>query len=1066
MPAKTLSIADTISNALPRIFEQAQNTTANHQKNRVALHKLHKDAAAHVESVQNGKSMKLVGERAFEDAFIDMVNRVLQVKKGVPLADRVVKFIGGYVRFMNEKAAEEKGDGDEDEDTTASRFVARLLKHLAKGFLAKDKNVRYRVLQIVAEMISHLGEIDDDIYTLLRASLLDRINDKESFVRIQAVIALSKLSGTEDPEDLEEGEPDVVEVLIDILQFDTAAEVRRAALLNIPATQRTFPAILSRTRDTDDVIRKMVYSHVLHQLHHPKQLTIAQRELIVRNGLGDRQAPVRAAAGKLIATWVDVMGGEMIEFLKTFDLVGSEVAEDALLSVFVTRPDIFDNAGFDEAFWNELTPEKAFLVRIFVEHCISTKDESRLESSLPVVTALAFKIQSAYNDLLEQIQVYEEAKIQGEFTEEEQEANEDARADQEFVIAEMLKLAVNLDYADEIGRRKMFGLVRDMISQDCLPENLVAKCLDVLRVLSPNERDLIRVVVEVVHELRDHGDSEKEEEMIEAEEGTQAGDTPRPNRVVARSAAREMTHEENARAALIDLRCLNLCIGMLERVNGTFEDNSTLEGILGELILPNVRAKEMALREKGLVSLGLCCLIARRMALNSFQLFINQVQSAPEFLKIRVLKIVFDILMVHEGEFLGRPGDAGERIVEFLLHVLENEESDEVQAVACVGIGKLMLSGMVSDERVLKSLVLAYVSPYTKDNQELRQCLSYFFPVYCYSSPVNQRRLQKIALETYSTLSGIYSDLDDELKMIPPSQIALLLADWTDPRNAVEMSGQAVDDTIHVDLAIDIVKTLLKSKVDKDDKKILSQTLGKLYFPDEVDEDKIRTLKLLVNTLQQRRPAKDATTKNAIIKFDNAVTKRFAAQLEGFNEDDFRKLEDLKELFEFLDEVMSSDEEDDNDMPPPPKKRNNRSQSASTNVISDDEDFEATTPPAKGKAKIRKGKAKTVSPPAAPRTLPRRAAKSRPSVIVESDSESGSGASEPGSVTPSPPVKRKARSSKEQPVSKRKRDETDVDNGINALPEPEDHDDTPQPEESDGSDEGEVDDLLASDDED
>lgn len=46
------------------------------------------------------------------------------------------------------------------------------------------------------------------------------------------------------------------------------------------------------------------------------------------------------------------------------------------------------------------------------------------------------------------------------------------------------------------------------------------------------------------------------------------------------------------------------------------------------------------------------------MALNSFQLFINQVQAAPELLKIRVLKIVFDILMVHEGEFLGRPGDA------------------------------------------------------------------------------------------------------------------------------------------------------------------------------------------------------------------------------------------------------------------------------------------------------------------------------------------------------------------------------------------------------------------------
>ena len=42
-----------------------------------------------------------------------------------------------------------------------------------------------------------------------------------------------------------------------------------------------------------------------------------------------------------------------------------------------------------------------------------------------------------------------------------------------------------------------------MISQDVLPEGLVARCLDVLRTLSPNERDLIRVVVEVIHTLRD-----------------------------------------------------------------------------------------------------------------------------------------------------------------------------------------------------------------------------------------------------------------------------------------------------------------------------------------------------------------------------------------------------------------------------------------------------------------------------------------------------------------------------------------------------------------------------------
>ena len=43
----------------------------------------------------------------------------------------------------------------------------------------------------------------------------------------------------------------------------------------------------------------------------------------------------------------------------------------------------------------------------------------------------------------------------------------------------------------------------------------------------------------------------------------------------------------------------------------SFEDNSTLEGVLADLIIPSVKRKELAMREKGLVSLGLCCLIAK-----------------------------------------------------------------------------------------------------------------------------------------------------------------------------------------------------------------------------------------------------------------------------------------------------------------------------------------------------------------------------------------------------------------------------------------------------------------------
>jgi len=114
-----------------------------------------------------------------------------------------------------------------------------------------------------------------------------------------------------------------------------------------------------------------------------------------------------------------------------------------------------------DSYWTSLTPETAFLARVFVDHCKVTKDDARLEAALPVVTALAFRIQEAYNDLLEDMHNEEEERVIRDLSEEERIKLEDERMDKEFIIGEMLKLAVNLDYTDEIGRRKMFSLVRE-----------------------------------------------------------------------------------------------------------------------------------------------------------------------------------------------------------------------------------------------------------------------------------------------------------------------------------------------------------------------------------------------------------------------------------------------------------------------------------------------------------------------------------------------------------------------------------------------------------------------------
>ena len=60
-----------------------------------------------------------------------------------------------------QQEAERQDDEEEDdEDTdTSSRFVARLLRFLFKGCNSKDKVTRFRVVQCIAEMVAHLGEV-------------------------------------------------------------------------------------------------------------------------------------------------------------------------------------------------------------------------------------------------------------------------------------------------------------------------------------------------------------------------------------------------------------------------------------------------------------------------------------------------------------------------------------------------------------------------------------------------------------------------------------------------------------------------------------------------------------------------------------------------------------------------------------------------------------------------------------------------------------------------------------------------------------------------------------------
>jgi condensin complex subunit 3 len=66
-----------------------------------------------------------------------------------------------------------------------------------------------------------------------------------------------------------------------------------------------------------------------------------------------------------------------------------------------------------------------------------------------------------------------------------------------------------------------------MLSQDNLPDLLIPRCLDVLVRICDTERDLIRVVVDVITELRD-GEDEPDMPSSQAStySATPSGQTP------------------------------------------------------------------------------------------------------------------------------------------------------------------------------------------------------------------------------------------------------------------------------------------------------------------------------------------------------------------------------------------------------------------------------------------------------------------------------------------------------------------------------------------------------------
>lgn len=661
--------------------------------------------------------------------------------------------------------------------------------------------------------------------------LLKRIRDREPMIRGQAVLGLGRLAGNEDDGEQDNVDTDdeddtngLLEKLLEVLQNDPNADVRRSLLLNLPLTPGTLPYLLERARDLDLATRRALYSRLLPALGDFRHLSLSMREKLLRWGLRDRDENVRKAAAKLFRErWIeDCVGPKpvgddgtptteaappsidgLLELLERIDVVNSGVEEgiaaEAMREFWEGRPDYQEEVSFADPFWDNLTSETAFMARSFNDFCRAKENprySALVEEKMPEVTNLAFFLQRYTNALVELLQ---------QNSDREQEAEQEEPVEQGFIVEQLLHIAKTLDYSDEAGRRKMFALLRETLAIAELPDELTTLVISVLRDICGNggsgERDFCSVVLEAVAEVHDAlGDAEpnaenEDESFHSARSEISNDNTPRKGPRNLTGDPNGIEDEEKAiREITINMKCLHIAQCMLQNVEGHLQSNVTLITMLNNLVVPAVRSHEAPIRERGLLCLGLCCLLDKNLADENLSLFLHCFNKGHDALQVTAIHILADMLTIHPSLLSSPAADLAlqKQIFKIFAKGMKAETSPDVQAATTIALCKLMLTSVITDEDLLKTAVVLYLDPASRENAGVRQALTYFLPVYCYSRRENMESMAKIAGGVIHAVVDLADEMDEGEDMVGVGVVGNMLVDWTDARKLVVPDEEAI----------------------------------------------------------------------------------------------------------------------------------------------------------------------------------------------------------------------------------------------------------------------------------
>ncbi|XP_074721968.1 condensin complex subunit 3 isoform X1 [Strix uralensis] len=886
-------------------FQLAQKPYQNHAKLVVALKNTYN---------------QLEDKEDFNEKFIHFLKYAMIIYRREPAVEQVINFVAQFVTSFYQ--AEEEDGSEEGEENSLLSYV---FNFLLESHNANSHAVRFRTCQLVNKILGNMPEnaqIDDDLFDKINEAMLIRLKDKFSNVRIQAVLALSRL---QDPKD--ENCP-VINIYNTLLENDSNSEVRRAVLSCIAPSARTLPKIVGRTMDIKEAVRKLAYE-VLSEKVHMRALSIAQRVKLLQQGLNDRSDAVKEVMKKkLIQAWLQLTDGDVLELLHRLDVENCpEVAITVLNAMFSLSPlhDVVQNGkNLDSRKLiplEDLTAENVVYWRCVCEYLKSKGEEGEdlLEKMLPEPAIYADYLLS----YLQNMPVLSEEQ-RGDFT-----CFENLMT-KEFIGQQLILIIGCMDTMEEGGRKHLVVTLQKILTLPATSPALISLLVERLLHIVKDDDRRIEIIAEIISEVLepivtvdqpiDVAEIRKRElklaeikvKLIEAKQALEECITlqdfktasilkesiteleQRKNDLIKEAEQpeiEEMHVEKNDPETL--LKCLTMCYELLKIISLSKGIGPTINGIIESLILPGVTNVHPAVRNMAVLCLGCCALQNKEFARQQLALLLQVLQIDNIKVKLSALKAIFDQLMLFGIEpFRARRGSQSEdenirtenseeesetiekeeetAVIHKLLQLLSgflDSEFSELRTDAAEGIAKLMFSGRLKSAKLLSRLILLWYNPVTEEDTRLRHCLGVFFPLFAYANRSNQEYFEEAYLPTLRTL--LNAPATSPLAEIDISNVSELLVDLTRPSGQKPQSKKSQDYqdlTVHDSLAMKICNEILMDPT-APDVRIYAKALNSL----ELSSSSTENLLVLLNEILEK--VKDKLCQRAIEKIKMHLTK-------------------------------------------------------------------------------------------------------------------------------------------------------------------------------------------------